>query len=85
MVACGTPPRQTHQLGVPIPQLLKVKVTQSCSILCSPLDCSPPGSSVNGILQVRPLEWVVVPFSPGSSRPRDQTQVFCIAGGFLIV
>ena len=71
MDACGTPPRQTHQLGVPIPQLLKVKVTQSCLILCDPLDCSPPGSSVNGILQVRTLELVGVPFSRASSRPRD--------------
>ena len=45
MDACGTPPRQTHQLGVPIPQLLKVKVTQSCLILCDPLDCRPHGIS----------------------------------------
>ena len=35
-----------------------VLITQSCLILCDPMDCSPPGSSVHGILQVRILEWV---------------------------
>ena len=45
-------------------------VTQSCLILCDPMDFSPPGSSVLGILQARILEWVVFPFSKGSSRPR---------------
>ena len=39
------------------------------------MDCSPPGSSVHGILQARILEWVAIPFSRGSSWPRDQTQV----------
>ena len=37
--------------------------------------CSPPGSSVHGILQARILEWVAVPFSRRSSQPRDRTQV----------
>ena len=41
-------------------------------------DCSPPGSSVSGIFQARILEWVTIFFSRGSSRPRDQTQVFYI-------
>ena len=58
-------------------------VTQSCPILCNPMDCSPPGSSVHGILQARILEWIVIPFSRGSSQPKDQTWVFCPAGGFL--
>ena len=44
------------------------------------MDCSPPGSSVHGIFQARTLEWVVMPFSRGSSRPRDWTQVSCIVG-----
>ena len=39
--------------------------------------------TIHGILQVRILEWVAFPFSRGSSQPRDPTQVFCIAGGFL--
>ena len=42
--------------------------------------CSLPGSSVHGILQARILEWVAIPFSRGSSQPRDQTQVCHIAG-----
>ena len=56
------------------------EVAQSCPTLCDPVDCSPPGSSVHGILQARILEWVAISFSRGSSRPRDQTQVSCIAG-----
>ena len=52
---------------------------QSCSILCNPLDCSPPGSSVHGILQSRILEWVVISFSRGSFPARDQTHVSYIS------
>ena len=48
-----------------------VLVAQSCWILYDPIDCSPPGSSVHGLLQVRMLEWVAIPFSRGSSQPRD--------------
>ena len=44
-----------------------VKVAQSCPIFCDPMDSSPPGSSVHGILQARILEWVAIPFSRGSS------------------
>ena len=58
-------------------------VAQSCPILCDPMDCSPPGSSVHGILQARTLEWVAMPSSRGSSRPRDRTCVSCTAGGFF--
>ena len=50
-----------------------------------PLDCSPSGCSVPGILQVRILEWVAMPFSRGSSQPRDRTWVFCIAGRFFTI
>ena len=46
--------------------------------LCDPMDCSPPGSSVHGILQARILEWVAISSSRGSSRPRNQTHVSCI-------
>ena len=56
---------------------------QSCLTLCDPMDCNPPGSSVYGILQARILEWVAIPFSRGSSWPKDWTQVSCIAGGFF--
>ena len=48
---------------------------QSCLALCNAMDQSPPGSSVHVILQARILEWVAIPFSRGSSRPRDQTSV----------
>jgi len=47
------------------------------------MGCSPLGSSVHEILQERTLEWVAIPFSTGSSWPRDQTQVSCIAGKFF--
>ena len=56
---------------------------QSRPTLCNPMDCSLPGSSVHGILQARMLEWVAVSFSRGSCRPRDQTHIPCIAGGFF--
>ena len=39
---------------------------------CDPMGCRPPSSSIHGILQARTLEQVAVPFSRGSSRPRDQ-------------
>ena len=58
----------------------KKKVAQSCLTLYEPLDCSPPGTSAHGIFQARILEWVAIPFSRGSSWPRDRTQVSCIAG-----
>ena len=51
----------------------KVKVKSLSPTLCDPVGCSPPGSSVNGILQARILEWVAVSFSRGSSQPKDQT------------
>ena len=47
-------------------------LTQSCLPLCNPMDYSPPGSSVQGILQARILEWVAIPFSKGSSQLRDR-------------
>ena len=53
--------------------------------LCDPMDCSPPGSSVPGVFLARLLEWVAIPFSRGSSQPRDQTQVSCIPGRILPV
>ena len=58
-------------------------VTQSCPALCNPMDHSPPGSSVHGILQASLLEWADIPFSKGSSQLRNWTQVSCIAGRFF--
>ena len=53
--------------------------------LCDPMDCSPPDSSVHGILQERMMEQVVIPFSRRLSQPRDWTWVSCIAGCFFII
>ena len=63
---------------------VKLLVAQLCPTLCDPVDCSPPGSSVHGILQTRILEWVAIPFSKGYSQPRDWTQVFRIVGGLFL-
>ena len=69
---------------IPISKKVKVKseneVAQSCLTLCDPMDCSLPGLSVHGVFQARILEWVAISFSRGSSPPRDQTQISCIAG-----
>ena len=65
--------------------LVVVLFAQLCLTLCDPMDCNLPGSSVHGILQARILEWAAIPFSRGSSRPRDQTQVSCAAGRFFSV
>ena len=54
---------------------MKVLVAQLCLTLCNPMDRSPPDSSVHGIFQARILEWVAIPFSRGTSWPRDQTWV----------
>ena len=51
------------------------KSLQSCLTLSNPMDCSPLGSFVHGILQARILEWVAMPISRGSSRPRGQTRI----------
>ena len=64
---------------------VKVLVTESCTTLCNPMDCSLPGSSVHGILQSRILKWVAMLFSRGSSRSRDQIHVSHIAGRFFTV
>ena len=56
---------------------VKVLITQSCTTFCNPMGCNLWGSSVRGILQARILECVAIPFSRGSSLPRDWTQVSC--------
>ena len=59
-------------------KLSEVKVAQSCPTLCDPMDYR-----IHGILQARILEWVVFPFSRGSSQPRNGTQISRIADGFF--
>ena len=66
-----------------INQVAAVKSLQSCPTLCDPIDGSPSGSAVPRILQARTLEWVAIPFSRGSTQPRDQTLVSHTAGGFF--
>ena len=62
---------------------LQCLVTPSYLTPCDPMDCSPPGSSVHGILQARTLEWVAIPFS--RRWPRDRTQVSCTAGRIFTI
>ena len=61
----------------------KVLVRQSCSALCESVDCSPPGSSLHGILQVTMVDWVAIPLSRGSFQPGDQTWITCIASSLF--
>ena len=56
-----------------------VLVAQSYPALCNTVECSPPGSSLHGILQARILGWVAISLSRESSQHRDRTQVSCIA------
>ena len=65
---------------------INAKSFQSCLILCNPIDCSPPSSSVHGILQARILKWAATPSSRRSSQPRDRTHisyVIALAAGSL--
>ena len=62
---------------------LKVSVAQLDLAVCNSMDCSPPGSSVHIIFQAAILEWVAIPFSRGSSQPKDRTWVSSTAGHSL--
>ena len=65
---------------------MHAKLLQSCPTPCDPIDGSPPGSFVRGILQARILEWVVISFSRGIFPPRDQTCISmspALADGFF--
>ena len=70
---CGQP----HDKG------FSMSAMQLCPTFCDPMACSLPGSSVHGILQARILEWVAIPFSRGSSQPRDQIRVSCTVSRFF--
>ena len=71
MCVCTCAPMHTHL------------VVQLCPTLCHPMDCSPPGSFVRGILQAKVLEWVAISFSRGSSWTRHQTHISCIGRWIL--
>ena len=64
-------------------QLYYCSVAQSPPTLCNLMDCSPPGSSVHGVFQVRMLEWVAISYSRGSSQTRDQPMSPALAGTFF--
>ena len=63
---------------------VKSESFQLCPTLYGPMDCSPPGSSVLGILQAKILEWVAIPFSRKSSCPRDQENLLKVDLLFII-
>ena len=65
--------------------VVAVLVTQLCSTLCDPMDCSLPGSSVHGILQARILEWVAIPFSRDLPNPGIEPGSLILAGRFFTV
>ena len=67
------------QLGSPLYPTCVCVSAQSCLTLCSPADCSLPGSSVVGIVQARILKWVAISYSSGSSHLRDWTLVSCVS------
>ena len=83
-LARGQEPLASCELWVPSLELqfshlcMRAKSLQSCSIVCDPMDYSPPGFSVHGILPARTLEWVAISFSMGSSWSRDWNHIFCI-------
>ena len=68
----GFPPKRDSHLFL-------CERAQSCLTLCDPVDGSPPGSSVHGVLQTRILEWVAISSSRGSSQSRDGTHISCIS------
>ena len=72
----GQPTCYWNKMKVPVASVGRSVVSD----FCDPMDCSLPGSSAHGILQARILEWIAIPFSRGSSWPRDRTWVSCIAG-----
>ena len=78
MARLGPSKRLNMDFSCP-PSWVHAYLFQSCPTLCDPTDCSPPASSVHGLLQARILQW-------GSSKPRDGTSVFttpAFAGGFF--
>ena len=62
-IASGFFTSRASREALQTPVVVVVLLAQSCLILCDPMDCSPLGSSVHGILQARILEWVAIPFS----------------------
>ena len=84
-ILCRTVWRLLKKLKIELPWV-HAKSFQSCSMLCNPVDCSPSGSSIYGILQTRILEWVAMPSSRETSQPRDQTpHLLCLLHGSQVL
>ena len=71
--------QKNHEWCSPQGPCMCVKSLQSCPTLCDPIDHSPPGSSVHGILQARILAWIAMLSSRGFSPPKDQTHITYIS------
>ena len=78
-----SPPDYTSYLPNWMTDLLLLPFSQSCLILCDPMDSGLPGSAIHGIFQARILEWAVISFSRGSSQPRNWAGVSGNAGRFF--
>ena len=76
-------PSFPHSADTLIKHCMCAQLLSCVQLFCDLMDWSPPGSSVHGIFQARILEWVAIPFSRGSSQPRDQTSVSCIGRQIL--
>ena len=74
-----------HKMLFYVPVVRYVSKSLSHVWVCDPMDCSPPGSSVHGILQARTLEWIAILFFRASSPLRIGTWVSCIAGRFFTI
>ena len=85
---CGRTKSCLHSFSISTePVCVCAQLFQWCPTLCKPMDRSPPGSSVHGILRARILEWVAMLSSRDFSQPRDQTYISCVsclAEGFFI-
>ena len=80
--------RQEHWSRLPFPSPMhesESEVPQSCPTFRDPMDCSLPGSSIHGILQVRILEWVAIAFSGTCIRLLLVQQVFCVFSLFFLI
>ena len=73
--------QQRHQIegAVSLAHCMHAKLLQSSPTVCDSMDCSPPGSSVHGILQAKILKWVAMPSSRESSQSRDETRISYIS------
>ena len=75
LISCDDLKHSFKMLYMDVYTCMHAKSLESCPTLCDCMNCSPPGSSVHGILQARTVEWVAMPSSRGSSPPRDRSRI----------